>query len=87
MSAPTDYGPADLANDDDAAFAEGAITFCANFIALMGEHLCETGTPRREVLKMVTLLHDTSQATIRSPRARESATRHLMSVHRVLGEG
>ncbi|MCK9513980.1 MAG: hypothetical protein M0R28_22510 [Pigmentiphaga sp.] len=72
--------------DDDAAFAEGAITLWANLLTLIGEHLCETGAPRREVLEMLTMLHDTNEATIRSPRARASASRHLMSVYRALGE-
>jgi len=72
--------------DDDKAFAEGTITLWANLLTLIGEHLCETGTPRREVLEMLTMLHDTNEATIRSPRARASASRHLMSVYRALGE-
>ncbi len=73
--------------DDDAAFAEGAITLWANLLALIGEHLCETGTPRREVLEMLTMLHETNEETIRSPRARAVASRHLMSIYRALGKG
>jgi hypothetical protein len=72
---------------DDAAFAEGAITLWANLLALIGEHLCETGTPRHEVLEMLTILHETNEETIRSPRARAVASRHLMSVYRALGAG
>jgi hypothetical protein len=73
-------------NDDDAAFAEAAITLWSNTLALIGEHLCEMGTPREDVLEMLTMLHETNEATIRSPRARASASRHLMSVYRALGE-
>ncbi|AOF95746.1 hypothetical protein [Sphingobium sp. RAC03] len=72
--------------DDDAAFAEGAITLWSNLLALMGTHLLEAGTPRQEVLDMLTMLHETNEETIRSPRARAIAGRHLMSVYRVLGE-
>lgn len=72
--------------DDDAAFAEGAITLWSNLLALMGTHLMETGTPRQEVLDMLTMLHETNEETIRSPRARAVAGRHLMSVYRALGE-
>ncbi|MGW8202755.1 hypothetical protein ACWGM0_09415 [Sphingomonas bisphenolicum] len=73
-------------DDDDAAFAEGAITLWSNLLALMGTHLMETGTPRQDVLDMLTMLHETNEETIRSPRARAIAGRHLMSVYRVLGE-
>ena len=72
--------------DDDAALAEGAITLWSNLLALMGTHLMETGTPRQEVLDMLTMLHETNEETIRSPRARAVAGRHLMSVYRALGE-
>ncbi|BBF70966.1 hypothetical protein [Sphingomonas bisphenolicum] len=73
-------------DDDDAAFAEGAITLWSNLLALMGTHLMETGTPRQDVLDMLTMLHETNEETIRSARARAIAGRHLMSVYRVLGE-
>ncbi|WP_416463702.1 hypothetical protein [Sphingomonas sp. VDB2] len=73
-------------DDDDAAFAEGAITLWSNLLALMGTHLMEAGTPRQDVLDMLTMLHETNEETIRSPRARAIAGRHLMSVYRVLGE-
>ncbi len=72
--------------DDDAAFAEGAITLWANLLTLIGTHLREAGTPRQEVLDMLTMLHETNEETIRSPRARAVASRHLMSVYRALGE-
>ena len=72
--------------DDDAAFAEGAITLWANLLTLIGTHLRESGTPRQEVLDMLTMLHETNEETIRSPRARAVASRHLMSVYRALGE-
>lgn len=73
-------------DDDDAAFAEGAITLWGNLLTLMGTHLRETGTSREEVLDMLTMLHEANEETIRSPRARASAARHLMAVYRVLGE-
>lgn len=74
-------------NDDgDAAFAEGTITLWSNLLALMGTHLIEVGTPRQDVLDMLTMLHETNEETIRSPRARAIAGRHLMSVYRVLGD-
>jgi hypothetical protein len=78
--------PAAATVDDDAAFAEGAITLWANLLTLIGTHLRETGTPRQEVLDMLTMLHETNEETIRSPRARAVASRHLMSVYRALGE-
>jgi hypothetical protein len=74
-------------NDDHhAAFAEGAITLWSNLLALIGTHLLETGMPRQEVLDMLTMLHETNEETVRSPRARAIAGQHLMSVYRVLGE-
>ena len=72
--------------DDDAAFAEGAITLWANLLTLIGTHVRESGTPRQEVLDMLTMLHETNEETIRSPRARAVASHHLMSVYRALGE-
>lgn len=79
---------ADMAStgDDAAAFAEGAITLWSNLLALMGTHLMEAGTPRQEVLDLLAMLHETNEETIRSPRARAIAGRHLMSVYRALGE-
>ena len=73
-------------DDDDTAFAEGAITLWSNLLALIGTHLLEAGTPRQEVLDMLTMLHETNEETVRSPRARAVAGRHLMSVYRALGE-
>ena len=73
-------------NDDGAAFAEGAITLCSNLLALIGEHLLEAGSPRQDVLDLVTMLHDTNEETIQSPRARASASQHLMAVYRALAE-
>lgn len=73
-------------NDDDIAFAEGAITLWGNLLTLIGTHLLETGAPRQEVLDMLTMLHETNEETIRSPRARAVASRHLLSVYRALGE-
>ncbi|PZU05748.1 hypothetical protein [Sphingomonas sp.] len=78
--------PASAPLDDDAAFAEGAITLWANLLTLIGTHLRESGTPRQEVLDMLTMLQETNEETIRSPRARAVASRHLMSVYRALGE-
>ena len=72
--------------DDDASFAEGAITLYGNLLTLIGTHLRDTGMPRDEVLALLTMLHDTNEETIRSPRARASASRHLMAVYRALGE-
>ncbi len=73
-------------DDGDDAFAEGAITLWSNLLALIGTHLLETGMPRQEVLDMLTMLHETNEETVRSPRARAIAGQHLMSVYRVLGE-
>ncbi|TCM14022.1 hypothetical protein EDF56_11547 [Novosphingobium sp. PhB165] len=42
--------------------------------------------PRQEVLDMLAMLHETNEETIRSPRARAVASRHLLSVYRALGE-
>lgn len=78
-------GRRERASDDDAiAFAEGAITMWANLITLMATHLREHGMPRDEMLEMLTMLHDTNEATIRSPRARASAANHLMAVFKAL---
>lgn len=73
-------------DDDDAAFAEVAITLWGNLLTLIGTQLLETGTPRQEVLDMLTMLHETNEETIRSPRARAIAGQHLMSVYQALGE-
>lgn len=72
------------AGDDAIAFGEGAITLWANLLTLMATHLREQGTPKVEVLDMLTLLHDTNEATIRSPRAKASAASHLMAVYKAL---
>ncbi|MEJ5976679.1 hypothetical protein WG901_08540 [Novosphingobium sp. PS1R-30] len=72
--------------DDDTAFAEGAITLWGNLLTMIGLQLIENGTAREEVLEMLTMLHETNEETVRSPRARASASRHLMSVYRALAE-
>jgi hypothetical protein len=72
------------ADDDPIAFAEGAITLWANLLTLMATHLREQGMPQAELLEMLTMLHDTNQATIRSPRAKASAASHLMAVYTAL---
>lgn len=72
------------AGDDAIAFGEGAITLWANLLTLMATHLREQGMPKAEVLDMLTLLHDTNEATIRSPRAKASAASHLMAVYTAL---
>ena len=74
-------------NDDDgAAFAEGAITLWSNLLALIGTHLRDTGMPREEVLELLTMLHETNEETIQSPRARASASQHLAAVYHVLSK-
>lgn len=79
--------PRRLADEEsDAAFAEASITLWSNLLTLMGTHMLENGMPPQELLDMPTLLHETNEETIRSPRARAMAGRHLMSVYRVLGE-
>ena len=70
--------------DDAIAFGEGAITLWANLLTLMATHLREQGMPRDELLDMLTMLHDTNEATIRSPRAKASAASHLMAVYTAL---
>lgn len=77
-------GPGQVAEDDAIAFAEGSITMWSNMLTLMATHLREHGMPRGEVLEMLTMLHDTNEATIRSPRAKASAARHLMAVYKAL---
>lgn len=72
-------------DDDDAAFAEGAITLWSNLLALIGTHLLETGMPRHEVLDMLKMLHETNEETVRSPRARAIAGQNLKSVYDALG--
>jgi hypothetical protein len=72
--------------DDDAAFAEGAITLWSNLVTMIGLHLRESGMPRDELLEMLTMLQETNNDTVRSPRAREVATRHLMAVYEVLAD-
>jgi hypothetical protein len=73
-------GLARLPDDDAITLAEGSMTVWANTLTLMATHLCEHGMPRSEVLEMLTMLHDTNEATIRSPRAKASAASHLMAV-------
>ena len=73
-------------DDDDAAYAEGAITLWGNLLTMIGMQLRETGTTREDVLAMLTMLHETNEETVRSPRARAAASRHLMAVYRVLAE-
>jgi hypothetical protein len=78
------FGAGVSADDDPIAFAEGAITLWANLLTLMATHLQEQGLPRAELLEMLTMLHDTNEATIRSPRAKASAANHLMAVYTAL---
>lgn len=78
------YETGGSADDDPIAFAEGAITLWANLLTLMATHLQEQGLPRAELLEMLTMLHDTNEATIRSPRAKASAASHLMAVYTAL---
>ena len=59
----------------------------SNLLTLIGTQLLEAGTPRQEVLDMLTMLHETNEETVRSPRARAIAGRHLMSVYREHGGG
>lgn len=73
-------------DDDDAAYAEGAITLWSNLLTMIGMQLRETGTPREEVLGMLTMLHEANEETVRSARARAAASRHMMAVYRVLAE-
>jgi hypothetical protein len=67
--------------EEAIAYADGAITAWANLVTLLAMHLTEAGTPRHEVLELLKMLHDTNQATIRSPQARASTARHLMAVY------
>jgi hypothetical protein len=69
-----------LPDDDAITLAEGSMTVWANPLTLMATHLREHGMPHCEVLEMLTMLHDTNEATIRSPRAKASAASHLMAV-------
>ena len=71
-------------HDDAIAFAEGAITIWANLVTLMATHLRDTGMARGETLDMLMLLHETNEATIRSPRAKAAAASHLMAVYTAL---
>ena len=59
----------------------------ANLLTLMATHMRDQGLSRSEILDMLTILHDTNQATIRSPRARASAATHLMAVYTALETG
>lgn len=72
--------------DDAIAFAEGAITLWGNLVTMMGLHLQETGMPRETVLEMLTMLHETNEDTIRSPRAKAAAASHMMAVYRALAD-
>lgn len=71
-------------DESDTGFAEASITLWSNLVALIGTHMLETGTARQELLDMITMLHETNEETIRSPRARAIAALHLMSVYRAL---
>jgi hypothetical protein len=74
------------ATDDDAAFAEGAITVWANMLTLVAGELRAQGVPRDVLLEMLAMLNRTNQATIRSPRAKASASRHIESVCRAISK-
>ena len=76
----------EMQDDDAAAYAEGAITLWSNLLTMIGIQLRETGTPREDLLAMLTMLHETNEETVRSPRARAAASRHMMAVYRVLAE-
>lgn len=52
----------------------------ANLLTRLATRLRDQRVSRGEILDMLTMLHDTNQATIRSPRARASATKHLTAV-------
>jgi hypothetical protein len=78
------FGAGDSDDDGAMAFAEGSITLWANLLTLMATHLRDQGMPRDEVLELLTMLHDTNQATIGSPRARAAAASHLMAVYTAL---
>lgn len=78
------FGDGAPPSDDAIAFGEGAITLWANLLTLMATHLREQGMPKAEVLDLLTMLHDTNEATIRSPRAKASAASHLMAVYTAL---
>ena len=84
--APTGLPEGDARDDDDAAFAEGAITIWSNLVTMIGMQLREAGTPREDVLEMLTMLHETNEETVRSPRARAVASRYMMAVYRVLAD-
>ncbi|WP_395396390.1 hypothetical protein WBP07_21085 (plasmid) [Novosphingobium sp. BL-8A] len=76
-----------LKGDDDAdAFAEGIITLWSNLVTMIGMEMRERGTSREELLGMLTMLHETNEETVKSPRARAAASRHLMAVYRVFAE-
>jgi hypothetical protein len=77
-------GPDGPPEDDAIAFAEGTITMWANLLTLMAAQLRDQGMARGEILAMLTMLHDTNEATIRSPRAKASAASHLMAVYTAL---
>ena len=74
------------ANDDDAAYAEGAITLWSNLLTLIGTHLRQNGMPREELLEMIDMLDEANAETIRSARARNSASNHLSAVREVLAQ-
>ena len=78
------FGEEIPAGDDAIAFGEGAITLWANLLTLMATHLRGQGMPQGEILDMLTLLHDTNGATIRSPRAKASAASNLIAVYTAL---
>jgi hypothetical protein len=70
--------------DDAASVAEGAVTLWSNLLTRIGQHLVEVGMPKSELLDMLQMLHDTNDATIRSPRVRALAAQRLMAVYTAL---
>ena len=80
-------GPPPGEEDDQSAFAEGAITLWSNLLAMIGAEMLDRGMPRADILEMLSTLHRANEETVRSPRARAIAARHLMAVYRALGEG
>lgn len=63
-----------------------SMTLWGKLLKLVGTHMIGNKTPRQDLLDMLTMLHETNEETMVSPRASAIAGRHLMWVHHTLGD-
>ncbi len=62
------------------------MTLWGKLLTLVGTHMIGNKTPRQDLLNMLTMLHETNEETMVSPRASAIAGHHFMWVHHTLGD-